>query len=80
MDWNTGYLQACKAEGTLIIPVWKSAVFRTIVCEDGVHWNIWVHDRRFVSNKANLITRNNRATPRPRERFENANICISPTF
>ena len=30
---------ACKAVGTLVIPVWKSSYFWLLLCEDGKHWN-----------------------------------------
>ena len=37
-------LRVCKAEGTLIIPLWKSSYFWPLLCEDGRHWNTFVHD------------------------------------
>ncbi len=49
------HLRACSAEGTLIVPLWKSSVFWTILCEDGVHWNSWIHDWKTISNEQNLI-------------------------
>ena len=49
------HLRACAAHGTLIVPIWKSAVFWTMLCEDGVHWNSWVHDWQVPSSERNLI-------------------------
>lgn len=51
------HLRACQASGTLIVPIWKSAVFWTMLCADGVHWNSWVHDWRTISNYNNLIVK-----------------------
>ena len=45
------HLRASLAGGTLIVPLWKSSVFWTILCEDGVHWNNWIHDWRILSNE-----------------------------
>ena len=33
------YAKTCKAQGTPIVPVWKSAHFWLILCPDGVHWD-----------------------------------------
>ena len=35
---------ACKAVVTLVIPMWKSSYFLLLLCEDGRHWNAFVHD------------------------------------
>ena len=35
---------ACKAVGTLVIPMWKSSYFWLLLCEDGKHWNTFVRD------------------------------------
>ena len=35
---------ACKAVGTLVIPMWKSSYFWLLLCEDGRHWNAFVRD------------------------------------
>ena len=35
---------ACKAVGTLVIPMWKSSYFWLLLCEDGKHWNPFVRD------------------------------------
>ena len=34
----------CKAEGTLVIPLWKSSYFWPLLCDDGKNLNIFVHD------------------------------------
>lgn len=38
------HLRVCKAEGTLVIPLWKSSYFWPSLCDDGRHWNAFVHD------------------------------------
>ncbi|XP_078688642.1 uncharacterized protein LOC144920363 [Branchiostoma floridae x Branchiostoma belcheri] len=38
------HMQDCKAFGTLIVPLWKSASFWTMLCKDGVHFDTFVHD------------------------------------
>ena len=38
------HLRVCKAEGTLVIPLWKSSYFRPLLSDDGRHWNTFVHD------------------------------------
>ena len=36
------HARVCSAVGTLVIPAWKSALFRPLVCPDGVHFaNHW---------------------------------------
>ena len=37
-----GYIY--KAVGTLVIPMWKSSCFWILRCDDGKHWNAFVHD------------------------------------
>jgi hypothetical protein len=49
------HLCECLADGTLLVPIWKSAVFWTMLCEDGVHWNNWIHEWKALSNERNLI-------------------------
>ena len=44
------HLKASNAEGTLVVPCWKSSVFWTLLCEDGVHWNAWIHGWESLSN------------------------------
>ena len=38
------HLRVCQAEGTLVIPLWKSSYFWPLLCDDGRHWNTFVHD------------------------------------
>ena len=33
------HMRDCKAVGTLIVPMWKSAHFWPLLCSDGVHLN-----------------------------------------
>ena len=41
---NVDHLRLCNAEGTLVIPMWKSSYFWVLLCNDGRHWNSFVHD------------------------------------
>jgi hypothetical protein len=34
-------------------------VFWTMLCEDGVHWNNWIHEWKVLSNERNLIIKGN---------------------
>ena len=38
------HLRVCKAEGTLVIPLWKSSYFWPLLCDDGKHLNTLVQD------------------------------------
>ena len=38
------HMRACKAVGTLVIPLWKSSYFWILLCDDDKHWNAFVHD------------------------------------
>ena len=38
------HMRDCKAVGTLIVPIWKSAQFWPLLCSDGVHLNSFVKD------------------------------------
>ena len=38
------HVRVCKADGTLVIPLWKSSYFWLLPCDDGRHWNTFVHD------------------------------------
>ena len=42
------HVEACKAMGKLDIPAWKSAPVRPLLCPDGCHLALFVHDRRFI--------------------------------
>ena len=37
------HAKACKARGTLVVPMWKSAVFWPLLCPDGVHLASFIH-------------------------------------
>lgn len=49
------HLRACNAQGTLIVPVWKSAHFWPLLCADGVHWNGFIHDWLVLPNHPKLF-------------------------
>ena len=51
------HMRACKAEGTLVMPMWKSSQFWTLLCNDGIHWNSMVHDWCILPNINNLFIR-----------------------
>ena len=38
------HAEQCKAKGTLVVPLWKSAVFWPLLCPDGVHLAPFIHD------------------------------------
>ena len=38
------HMRACKAVGTLVIPLWTSSYFWILLCDDDKHWNAFVHD------------------------------------
>ena len=44
------HMKTCAAEGTLIVPFWKSSVFWTLLCPNGTHFHHWVHDWELLSN------------------------------
>ena len=35
-------------EGTLVIPMWKFSYFWVLLCNDGRHWNSFVHRQQAV--------------------------------
>ena len=48
----------CKAVGSLIVTMWKSAYFPPLLCGDDAHFNFFVRDWLFLSlcfNKSNLF-------------------------
>lgn len=49
------HLRVCRAVGTLVAPVWKSAHYWPILCADGVHWNDFIHDMRVLPNNPKLF-------------------------
>lgn len=42
------HAQECKAVGSLLVPMWKSAYFWPILCPDGCHFAPFVHDCMFM--------------------------------
>ena len=53
------HMRACKAVGTLVIPIWKSSYFWVLLCEDGKHWNEFVHDWVILPKYKHLFIRGN---------------------
>ena len=51
------HLRFCKAAGTLIVPLWKSADYWVSLCKDGVHWNDFIHDWMILPHISNLFIR-----------------------
>ena len=49
------HAQACKAVGTLVFPVWKSAYFWPIICPDGRHLAGFVHKWCYVPFSPDLL-------------------------
>ena len=53
------HMRACKAVGTLVIPMWKSSYFWVLLCDDGKHWNEFVHDWVTLPKYKHLFIRGN---------------------
>ena len=51
------HMRDCKAVGTLIVPMWKSAQFWPILCSDGVHLNSFEKDCLFLQNRPDLFVK-----------------------
>ena len=49
------HMRDCKAVGSLIVPMWKSAYFWPLLCNDGVRLNFFVKDWLFLPNKPDLF-------------------------
>ena len=47
----------CKAEGTLIVPMEKSAQFWPLLYSDSVHLNSFVQDYLFLPNRPDLLVK-----------------------
>ena len=45
----------CMAAGTLIVPMWKSAQFWPLLCNDSVHLNRFVREWLFLSRRSDLF-------------------------
>ena len=37
------HAEVCRASGTLVVPLWKSAVFWPLLCPDGTHIGPFIH-------------------------------------
>ena len=48
------HMSDCKAFGSLIVTMWKSAYFRSLLCSYGAHSNFFVRDWLFHPNKSDL--------------------------
>ena len=44
------HLKLCKAEGSIVVPVWKLSYFWTVLSQDGRHWSPFVLERLVPSN------------------------------
>ena len=53
------HTRACKAVGTLVIPIWKSSYFWVLLYDDGKHWNEFVHDWVILPKYKHLFIRGN---------------------
>ena len=51
------HMELCSAQGTLIVPLWKSAHFWPILCSDGFHWSTFIHDWVILPSFPNLFIR-----------------------
>ena len=51
------HMKLCSAKGTLIVPLWKSAHFWSILCSNGLHWSSFIHDWVVLPNFPNLFIR-----------------------
>ena len=38
------HIELCRAQRTLVLPLWNSAIFLNVCARDGVHWNSFVVD------------------------------------
>ena len=51
------HMELCCAQGTLIVPLCKSAHFWPVLCSDGFHWSTFIHDWVILPNFPNLFIR-----------------------
>lgn len=51
------YLKQCRAEGSIVVPVWKSSYFWTVLSRDGRHWSPFVHDSLLLPDHECLFVR-----------------------
>ena len=53
------HMRLCKAEGTIVVPVWKASYFWTILSCDGRPWSPFVHDWLLLPDYKCLFVRGN---------------------
>ena len=51
------HMEICSAQGTLIVPLRKSAHFWPILCSDGFHWGLFIHVWVILPSLPNLFIR-----------------------
>ena len=51
------HMELCSAQGTPIVPLWKSAHFWPLLCADGFHWSAFIHDWVILPSFPNLFMR-----------------------
>ena len=49
------FMRSCKARGTLVVPMWRSACFWPLLCTDGVHFNSFVADWMYLPNRPDVF-------------------------
>ena len=54
---SLSHLRDCKAIGTLIVPMWKSAQFWPLLCDDGIHLNSFVRECCFLPDRPDLFVK-----------------------
>ena len=51
------HLKQCRAEGSIVVPVWKSSYFWTVLSRDGRYWSLFVHDWLLLPDHECLFVR-----------------------
>ena len=51
------HLKLCKGEESIVVPVWKSSYFWTVLSQDGRYWSPFVHDWLLLSDHKCLFVR-----------------------
>ena len=49
------HMRDCRAVATLTVPMWKSAFYWTLLCDDGVHLNFFVKDWLFLPDRPDIF-------------------------
>ena len=49
------HMRDCRAVGTLVVPMWKSAYYWTLLCNDGVHLNFFVKDWLLLPDRPDIF-------------------------